>query len=84
MTDNEIFEFKEMLFKKFSNEDVRFIEYKLLEVLKKRENALVKIDRNNDENLLRMFLMTKKSKNLSQLLYLIVIVLMLFYYYLIQ
>ena len=35
MTDNEIFEFKEMLFKKFSNEDVRFIEYKLLEVLKK-------------------------------------------------
>ena len=25
MTDNEIFEFKEMLFKKFSNEDVRWI-----------------------------------------------------------
>nr|DAS05725.1 MAG TPA: SITE SPECIFIC RECOMBINASE XERD [Caudoviricetes sp.] len=65
MTDNEILEFKEMLFKKFSNEDVRYIEYKLLEVLKKRENALVKIDRNNDENLLRMFLMTKKSENLS-------------------
>ena len=43
MTDNEIFEFKEMLFKKFNNEDVRFIEYKLLEVLKKRENGCVKV-----------------------------------------
>jgi len=65
MTNDEIFEFKEMLFKRFNNEDVRFIEFKLLEVLKKRENALVKVDRNSDENLLRMFLMTKKSENLS-------------------